>query len=212
MGRLAGFSYREVARRLRTPKQSTQKQQQEPHQEARVPDETPAPPPFVVGQVYEDEKGEYRVLSVEGTRITFEYLHGAIKHSDNIALKASIHNRRIRERQHPGPLPYQPPKSGTAIAEYSYEVVTPLVAQIIQKHAEHSSAFLRHAGLKERLLADPHARSIIENLPRTGKFTTPEAWAGVIIAGFSKEWTEGRWPRFERKKISNGHAWRLKRK
>jgi len=172
-----------------------------------VPDETPAPTPFVVGQVYEDEKEEYRVLSVEGTRITFEYLHGAAGHSDNIALKASIHNRRIRERQHP-----RPPKSETSIAEYSYEVVTPLVAQVIQKHAEHSSDFLRHAGLKEHLLADPHARSIIENLPRTGKFTSPEAWAGVLIAGFSKEWTEGRWPRFERKKISNGHAWRLKSK
>jgi hypothetical protein len=174
-------------------------------------DETPSPPPFVVGQVYEDEKGEYRVLSVEGTRMTFEYLQGARGHSDNIALKASIHNRRIRERQYPGPLPYQPSKTGTSIAEYSYELVAPLVAQIIEKHAEQSSDFLRHTELKGRLLADPHARSIIENLPRTGKFTTPNAWAGVIIAGFSKEWTEGRWPQFERKKIARGHAWRLKK-
>lgn len=176
-----------------------------------MPDDASSPPPFVVGQVYEDEKGEYRVLSVEGTRMTFEYLQGAIEHSDNIELKASIHNRRIRERQHPGPVPYQPSKSRSDLAEYAYEVVTPLVARVIEEHAARSTEFLRHEQLKERLLADPHARSIIEDLPRTGKFTTPEAWAGVIIAGFSKEWTEGRWPRFERKKISSGHAWRLKK-
>ncbi len=39
---------------------------------------------------------------------------------------------------------------------------------------------------------------------------TPEAWAGVIIAGFSKQWKAGLWQQFERKKISKGHAWRVR--
>jgi hypothetical protein len=173
-------------------------------------EETTLPPPFIVGEMYEDEIGKYKVLSVEGTRMTFQRLDGTQNHTENISLKASIHKRRVFERQYPRSLNYQQLNTGSTAPEYKYEVVTPLVAGIIEKHAQHSTEFLPHARLKQGLLNDPHARSIIDKLPQTEQLKTPDAWAGVIVAGFSKEWTEGQWPRFDRKKIGKGHAWQLK--
>jgi len=174
--------------------------------------ETSLPPPFIVGKIYEDEISTYKVLSVDRSRMTFERPDGTKVQTDNIPLKAAIYKRRLTERQHPTSINYQQLKVCTGTAEYSYEVVTPLVASVIEKHSAHSSEFLPHSRLKKGLLDDPLARSIIEKLPRTGTFQTAEAWGGVIIAGFSKEWTEGRWPLFERKKIGQGHAWRVKRR
>jgi len=77
--------------------------------------------------------------------------------------------------------------AGTGITEYKYEDVTQLVAAVIDKHSNRSRKYLPHSNLKKGLLLDPHARSIIDRIPATSKFRTPEAWAGVIIAGFSKE-------------------------
>ena len=176
-------------------------------------EETPLPPPFIVGAVYEDEISKYKVVSLEGSCMTFERLDGTRAYTDDIPLKASIHRRRVLEQLRPSAIMYREMRitGGTSPSEYKYEVVTPLVAGIIDKHSESSAEWLAHARLKQGLLADPHAHSIIDRLPRADKLRTSDAWAGVIIAGFSKEWTEGRWPRFDRKKIGKGHAWRVKK-
>jgi hypothetical protein len=173
---------------------------------------TPSPPPFIPGKTYEDEISEYKVLTVEGTRMTFERLDGSLGHTDNIALKATIHRRRVSEKQHSRPMNYQLHKTGSGTAEYRYEDVTPIVARLIEEHAKRSTDYLPHVSLVKELLSDSHARFIIDHLPATEKLKSAEAWAGVIIAGFSKEWSEGRWDRLERKKTGRGHAWRLKRR
>jgi hypothetical protein len=133
--------------------------------------------------------------------------------TENIHLKARIHKRILAERQGPRPrLPSsQQLRTSSRTSEYTYEDVTPLVADAIDRHSKRSRKYMPHVKLMRELLSEPHSRSIIENLSPTPKFTTPEAWAGIIIAGFSKQWTEGLWQRFERKKISRGHAWRVKR-
>ncbi|MGB2624327.1 MAG: hypothetical protein WA857_04055 [Candidatus Acidiferrum sp.] len=175
--------------------------------------ESPPPPPFIVGSTYEDERGKYTVLSVEGARMTFERPDGSKNHTADIPLKARIHKRILSERQNPRPrlASFQQLRTGSRTSEYTYEDVTPLVADAIDRHSTGSRQYVSHVELRSDLLSEPHSRSIIENLRPTPKLKTPEAWAGVIIAGFSKQWTEGLWPRFERKKISTGHAWRLKR-
>lgn len=173
--------------------------------------EAPLPPPFVVGRAYEDMNGKYIVLSLVGNHMTFERPDGSRGQTDDIPLKACIHNRILLERDHPGLLNYQRSRLGGGTSEYKYEDVTQLVAAVIDKHSERSREYIAHSDLKKGLLLDPHARSIIDRIPVTSSFRTPEAWAGVIIAGFSKEWTAGRWPRFERKKIRGGHEWRVKR-
>jgi len=44
----------------------------------------------------------------------------------------------------------------------------------------------------------------------TGENQTLEAWAGIIIAGFSKEWKEGKWDQIDRIPMNRGHKWALK--
>jgi hypothetical protein len=170
------------------------------------------PPPFIIGATYADEISEYKILSVEGARMTFERPDGSTKHTNDIPLKATIHNRIAFERQNPKPLNYQRTTTARGASEYAYADVMPLVADVIDKHSEQSKEYMPHDILKRNLLLDPHAGSIIRSLGPTPTCKTPEARAGEIIAGFSKEWMEGRWGRFEREKQKNrrGNAWRVK--
>jgi hypothetical protein len=174
--------------------------------------EPPPPPPFIVGATYEDELGKYTVLSVEGALMTFERPDGSKKHTTDIPLKARIHKRILAERQNPGQRlqNLQQLRTGSRTSEYTYEDVTPFVVDAIDKHSRRSREYMPHLMLRSALLSEPHARSIIENLRPTPKLKTPEAWAGVIIAGFSKQWKAGLWPRFERRKTGRGHEWRVK--
>jgi hypothetical protein len=88
--------------------------------------ELPLPPPFIVAEAYEDMKGKYRVLSIEGARMTFVYLDSNREgHSDDIPLKASVHKRTLSERDPPRPQNYQQSKASCRRREYTYEDVTP---------------------------------------------------------------------------------------
>jgi hypothetical protein len=49
---------------------------------------TASAPPFIVGATYDDEDGKYKVLSVEGARMTFERQDGSKGQTENIPLKA----------------------------------------------------------------------------------------------------------------------------
>jgi hypothetical protein len=58
--------------------------------------ETSRPPPFIIDATYEDERGQYMILSVEGARMTFERRGSTTQqHTDDIPLKARIHNRIV---------------------------------------------------------------------------------------------------------------------
>jgi hypothetical protein len=109
----------------------------------------PLPPPFIPGETYEDEISGYKVVTVEGTRMTFERPDGSQVHTDNIALKAAIHRRRMSEKQHQRPRNYQASKAGSRTAEYRYEEVTPLVARLIDMHATRSTSYIPHESLRK---------------------------------------------------------------
>ncbi len=99
----------------------------------------PLPPPFIVGEKYEDEISEYTVVSVEGPVMTFRRRdEGALYQSNDISLKAQIHNRRYNEREHPRPSNAQ---SSTVVSEthaYRDEDVTWIVATCIDQLAKRS--------------------------------------------------------------------------
>jgi hypothetical protein len=176
-------------------------------------EKNPQPPPFVVDCMYEDETSAYRVLSIDVTQMTFERTDGTRVTTTNIKLKADIHKRRMLERNNPRPISSQGMRmsSSSVIPEYKYEDVTPIIAAVIEKHSRRSRDWLSHSRLIKGFLEDHTARAIAEGLRRSQARQTPEAWVGVMIAGFSKEWSAGKhWQHFERKKMSRGHAWRVK--
>ncbi len=127
-------------------------------------EEISLPPPFIIGAAYNDELGKYEVHSIVGARMTFGRPNGSVGHTDDIPLKARIHRRIVFERQRGRPLIYKQTKRGGGTHEYTYEVVTPFVAQVIEKHSRSSREFIPHVRLQKELLRHPHARSIIDTI------------------------------------------------
>jgi len=166
------------------------------------------PSPFKIGEMYEDWDGTYKVVSLDGDRVTFVRPDGT-QDSGTIEGKFRIYQNVLLKRKHPNPLSYHESRSGSHESAYTYEEATPIVAEVIDKHSKRSTDYIDHAHIVEALLGDPEACSIID---RIHDDKSPEGRAGVIIAGFSKQWTEGRWERFDRMKIGRGHAWRVKRR
>jgi hypothetical protein len=175
--------------------------------------EIPLPPPFIVGEKYEDEIGEYTVVSADGYRMTFRRADGTLQHSDNVALKANIHKRRLSEREHPRPLNYQPSKPSPGAHVYHDDEVTWMVARCIDQLAKRSKSCIPHKKIVECLLKDPETLRIIDGICRlSADHKTSAGRAGQIIARFSFECYQGKWPDYKRVKMSGGHCWRVERR
>ena len=169
------------------------------------------PPPFIIGETYEDWDGPYKVISFSDSRVTFERPDGS-QGSGTIEGKAMICRNVRLERQHPELPRNQKSPSGRPRSAYpAYEEVTPIVAEVIEKHSRRSRDYLTHTRMVEALLAHPEARPVIDGLSDE---KTPEGRAGVIIAFFGKEYFEGRrgWrERFEQTQ-TRPYGYRVRRK
>lgn len=173
----------------------------------------PLPPPFIVGETYEDEIGEYTVASIEGSRMTIRRNNGELQHSDNISLKAEIYKRRVRERENPRPINYHAAKSSSGEHAYHDDDVTWMVAKCIAVLAKRSKDCIPHKRIVESLLEDAAIRHIIEDINRRSKDQkTLKGRAGQIIARFSFECHEGKWPGYKKKKITGGHCWTVEKR
>ena len=158
-------------------------------------EEKPLPPPFIVGEKYEDEISEYTVVSVEEPVMTFKRTDGAVYESHDIPLKAQIHNRRCKQREHPRPSNVQPSTVGSGTHAYRDEDVTWFVAKCIDQLARRSKDCIQHKRIVQALLGDPATRRIIEDVNRmSADHKTLEGRAGQIIARFSFECYQGKWP------------------
>ncbi len=171
------------------------------------------PSPFIVGETYEDEISEYRVVSIEGPRMTIRRPNGELQHSDNISLKAEIYKRRVRERENPRPINYQPAKSSSGEHAYHDDDVTWMVAKCIAALAKRSKDCIPHKRIVESLLDDAATRRIIEEINRSSKDQKDlEGRAGQIIARFSRECRDGKWPGYKKRKITVGHCWTVEKR
>jgi hypothetical protein len=176
-------------------------------------EEKPLPPPFILGEKYEDEISEYTVVSIEEPIMTFRRTDGKVYESHNILLKSQIHNRRCKQREYPRPSNVQPSAVGSGTHGYRDEDVTWIVAQCIDQLAKRSKDCIPHKRIAQALLEDPATRRIIENANRlSADHKTLEGRTGQIIARFSSECYRGEWPGYKKEKISRGHCWKVERR
>jgi hypothetical protein len=168
--------------------------------------------PFVVGATYADRIGEYKVISVENTRIVFEYADGQRCEGD-AEQKARIYRNIQLESK--SPTPAQPRRrvriSKNSVHAFTHADVFPVIAAIIEAHSSQSSNYITHDEIVEILLKCPEAGPFLNACPTEERKST-EWWAHNMVAWFSKVFTDGLtdWNhRFERTKIDNKWAYKV---
>jgi hypothetical protein len=167
------------------------------------------PPPFIIGETYEDWDGPYKVISFSESSVEFERPDRS-QGSGTIEGKAMIYRNVLLKRKHPELLRNQKSPLGQYKSAYpTYEEVTPIVAEVIEKHSKRSRDYMTHASIVEALLSHPEARHVIDGISDE---KTLEGRAGVIPAFFGKQYFEGRWrERFEQTQ-TRPYGYKLRRK
>lgn len=169
--------------------------------------------PFVVGNIYADRLGEYKVISVEGNRIVFEYTGGRRLEGD-AKQKALIYRNILLEQKAPRSL-----ESHHSIHSYDHCLhafthidIFPIIAAIIESQFARVNNYVVHDAIVNELLKHPEAEPFLASCPKD-ESRTSTWWAHNMVAWFSKVFTEGRsdWnDRFERLKIDGKWAYRVK--
>ena len=169
---------------------------------------------FVIGETYKDRARSYKVISLEGKQVVFEYADGTLGSGD-IEIRARIHQNILAERnlkqtrQAPMASRRRNPHSNKAVF-FSHDEVFPIIAHVIENYSKHSDHYMKHGWIVEALIKDPEANLILDRLP---KDKSASWWAGDMVAFFSKVFTEGRsdWSsRFERDDIDGNWGYRAR--
>ena len=164
---------------------------------------------FVVGESYQDRVGTYKVVSIEGNRLIYEYADG-IQHEAGADAKWRIHRNMLLERR--APLPTRSSLSSRSDIDrgfFTHAEAFPIIAKAIETYYSLHADFMIHKEIVQAVMKDPQGQVILDRRPDKTRLWS----AGVMVAWFSKVFTDGRsdWDsRFERKKIGSAWAYRVR--
>jgi len=170
-----------------------------------------AKPSFVVGETYQDRNGPYKVISIEGNRLVYEYANG-IQLKGDAETKWRIHCnilsgysalRSVHLSQR-----LQSADSGEF---FTHAEAFPIIAKAIETYNRTHTDFMNHRELVQAVIKDPQGQVILDR-----RLDKSKKWlAGCMVAWFSKMFTDGRSDYdncFERKKIGLAWAYRVCRR
>jgi hypothetical protein len=166
---------------------------------------------FEVGQAYRDHRATYKVVSVEGNRVVYDYGDG-IQHEGDAEIKWRIHTNILLSEQHPlptasSPQGHRPASHGQF---WTYDEVAAIFVEVVAVYGKRHTDFMTHKKMVAAFTEHPEGKRILER-PHDGR--SNDYWVGVMLAWFSRTFTEGRseWEnRLERKKIGSAWAYRLR--
>jgi hypothetical protein len=164
----------------------------------------------VIGEIYADRLGEYRVISLGDNRIVFEYTDGRLSEGD-ARQKELIYKNILLEKRSPRPI--QPRNSLRSYHQnahgFTQSDTSPIIAEIIERLFEKSREYVTHDAIVDALLKHPQAQVILAHCPPN---ESTEWWASTMVAWFSQAITVERsdWNnRFERTKIDGKWAYKV---
>jgi hypothetical protein len=166
-------------------------------------------PSFTIGETYQDREGMYKVISVEGNQLIYDYGDG-IQHRGNTEIKWRIHHNMLSEKNPPQPTrPSQPLRSHDGEDFFTYDEVSPIIGDIVEAYGKSHDDYMTHEKIVVELMKHPEGQLILSRPhDRSNRY-----WAGVMVACFSKKFTGGssEWNnRFdEPKKIGSAWAYRI---
>jgi hypothetical protein len=163
---------------------------------------------FRIGETYQDRLGKYKVTSIEGNLLVYEYADG-IQHKGDTETKWRIHRNILSEQSPPHIVrPLRRPRSDHDEEFFTYDQVSPIIVDIVEAYGKSHKDYMTHEKIVAELMKHP-AGQLILNLPHD---RSQRYWAGVMLACFSKVFTEGRseWSaRFDQKEIDGDWAYRV---
>jgi hypothetical protein len=156
---------------------------------------------FEVGEAYRDQRGTYRVVSVEDNRVVYDYGDGVRREGD-AETKWRIHHNLVSEQN-----PVYPEGEF-----WRYEEVAPIFAEIIRAYGEKHRDFMTHNKMVAAFIAHREGQAI---LSRPHDERPNLYWVGVMKAHFSKKYNNGKSEYddyFEPREIGGDYAYRVRRK
>lgn len=133
---------------------------------------------FVVGETYQDRVGTYKVISIVGDDLVYEYADG-IRKEHSVEAKWRIHQNMFSE-QNPK-YPYG--------EFWRYEEVAPIFAEVIRTYGEKHRDFMNHDKIVTAFIAHSQGQHI---LSRPHDDRPNSYWVGVMKAHFSKKYNNGK--------------------
>jgi hypothetical protein len=145
-------------------------------------------------------------------RIVYDYGDG-IQREGDAEIKWRIHSNILLSEQHPSHIASSPQHTRPANNEqfWIYDEVAAIFFGVVAEYAKKKTDFMTHEKMVEAFIEDPEGKRILER-PHDGR--SNEYWVGVMLAWFSRAYTEGRseWEnRIERKKIGSAWAYRVRK-
>jgi hypothetical protein len=158
---------------------------------------------FVVGKIYQDHLGTYKVVSIDRNHLVFKTADG-IEHDGDAELKWRIYRNILSGQSAPHP---SPPFHSTACGGFVREEVFPIVDEIIENYSKIHKDLMTHEKMVAAFMEHPAGKSIL-NRPHD---ESDSHRAGVLLAQFSRlitlEWTTWR-NYYKREKIRGDWAYR----
>ena len=167
---------------------------------------------FVIGETYRDRVAAYKVVSVEGNRLVYDYGDGT-QHEGDADIKWRIHRNMLSEQDSRQPWrTSQVYQARDGEESFTYDEVSSIIGDIIESYAKGHRDYMTHDKIVAEFLKHPEGQAILSRPhDRSDRW-----WAGVIVACFSKKFTDGtsEWNnRFDKpKKIGAAWAYRVKKK
>jgi hypothetical protein len=167
---------------------------------------------FEVGEAYRDHRGMYKVVSVEENRIFYDYGDG-IQREGDAEIKWRIYANILFSEQHPPHTASSLQQSRPANNEqfWAYDEVAAIFFEVVAEYAKRQTDFMTHEKMVAAFMEHAEGNRILD---RPHDERPDQYWVGVMLAWFSRAYTEGRseWEnRLERKKIGSAWAYRVRK-
>lgn len=168
--------------------------------------------PFAVGEIYADRVGAYKVISMDGGRLIFEYVDG-VRGEGDIGRKALIYRNILLEQtaRIPNRFVRHSGSDWRADTQFNQDEIFPMIARIIQSKCHAKKGYLTHDMIVRAMLEHPEAGRLISNCPNDER-KTAAWWAHNMLAWFSQRITVGEsaWRSvFDRKSIDGKWAYKF---
>ena len=169
-------------------------------------------PSFVVGDTYQDRRGTYKVISVEGNCLIYDYGDGVPQKGD-AERKWEIHRNILLAEQRPRHVANASQRMRSASDEefWTYEEISPIFAEVIKAYGKKHKDFMTHEKIITAFMEHAEGKLI---LSRPHDDRPNLYWAGVMKAHFSRKYNSGtsEWDDcFEPKPSAEGYGYRARR-
>lgn len=150
---------------------------------------------------------------MEENRIFYDYGDG-IQREGDAEIKWRIYTNILLSDQHPAHTASSLQQSRPANNEqfWAYDEVAAIFFEVVAQYAKRQTDFMTHEKMVAAFMEHAEGNRILD---RPHDERSNQYWVGVMLAWFSRAYTEGRseWEnRLERKKIGSAWAYRVRQK